>query len=356
MQTVAPTSTLNLIGNTPLVPLQAFDSGRCSLFLKLESQNPGGSIKDRMAISMIEAAERTGQLHPGQTLVEATAGNTGIGLALVAAIKKYGLILVIPDKMSSEKVAHARALGADIRLTRSDVGPGHPEYYQDMAARIARETPDSYHINQFSNPANPEAHENTTGPEIWEQMDHHVDAVVCGVGSGGTLTGLSRYFARVQPALEMVLADPEGSSLYEFVTDRPPRAVRELCGGRYRRKLRACHRGSVARAHGLLNPRYRELSHRARVAQTHRHTGRFIDRHTAGCGLAILSGPNLTQAGGHLRLRHGREVPVEDVQRLLDARSGLRETPAHGRASRDLVTRRYDEGAVITVGPARYAV
>src|SRR5580658_10194610 len=162
-------TTLSLIGNTPMVRLTAFDTGPCALYLKLESQNPGGSIKDRMAVAMIEAAERSGVLHPGDTLVEATAGNTGIGLALVAAIKGYRLILVIPDKMSVEKIAHARALGADIRLTRSDVAPGHPDYYQDMAARIAREE-NCYPINQFSNPANPDAHENTTGPEIWKQL------------------------------------------------------------------------------------------------------------------------------------------------------------------------------------------
>jgi hypothetical protein len=152
-------TTLSQIGNTPMVRLTAFDTGPCALYLKLESQNPGGSIKDRMALAMVETAERSGALKPGQILVEATAGNTGIGLALVAAIKGYRLILVIPDKMSVEKIAHARALGAEIRLTRSDVEPGHPDYYQDLAARIARETPDSYHINQFGNPANPAAHE-----------------------------------------------------------------------------------------------------------------------------------------------------------------------------------------------------
>src|SRR3954466_3181536 len=151
--------TLDLIGNTPLVRLTGFDTGPCEVFLKLESQNPGGSIKDRVAVSMIETAERNGALKEGGTLVEATAGNTGIGLALVAAVKGYRLILVIPDKMSSEKIAHARALGAEVRLTRSDVGPGHPDYYQDMAARITRETRGAFHINQFGNPANPLAHQ-----------------------------------------------------------------------------------------------------------------------------------------------------------------------------------------------------
>src|SRR5438309_5430390 len=183
-------STLHLIGNTPLVQLTSFDTGPCELYLKLESQNPGGSIKDRMAVSMVEAAEREGKLRPGQVIVEATAGNTGVGLALVAAIKGYRLILVIPDKMSSEKIAHARALGAEVRLTRSDVGPGHPDYYQDMAARITRETRGAFHINQFGNPANPVAHQTTTGPEIWEQMSHRIDAIVCGVGSGATMTAL----------------------------------------------------------------------------------------------------------------------------------------------------------------------
>src|SRR2546423_9106312 len=171
---VAP-PTLNLIGNTPLVQLTGFDTGTCELYMKLESQNPGGSIKDRMAVSMIEAAERDDLLAPGGTIIEATAGNTGIGLALVAAAKSYHLILVITDKMFPEKIEHAHALGADIRLTRSDVGPGDPAYYQDMAARIAEKTPGSFPINQFGNAANPLAHEITTGPEIWHQMDHRLD-------------------------------------------------------------------------------------------------------------------------------------------------------------------------------------
>jgi cystathionine beta-synthase len=207
---------LSLIGNTPLVQLESFDTGPCSLFVKLESQNPGGSIKDRIGLAMIEAAERDGRLAPGATIVEATAGNTGLGLALVAARKGYRLLLVIPDKMSQEKIFHLRALGAEVRLTRSDVAKGHPEYYQDLAARLARELP-GFYVNQFENPANPLAHETTTGPEIWGQMDERLDAVVCGVGSGGTITGLSRYFARVAPGVEMVLADPAGSILAEFV-------------------------------------------------------------------------------------------------------------------------------------------
>lgn len=214
-----PPAILSLIGDTPLVEVTQLDTGPCQLFLKLENQNPGGSIKDRIALSMIEAAEREGRLRPGGTVIEATAGNTGLGLALVAGAKGYRVLLVIPDKMSQEKISHVKALGAEVRITRSDVTRGHPEYYQDVAARLAEELPGGFYVNQFSNPANPLAHERTTGPEIWEQMRHNVDAVVVGVGSGGTLTGLGRFFNRVKPrrGIEMILADPKDSILYEYV-------------------------------------------------------------------------------------------------------------------------------------------
>jgi len=207
---------LALIGNTPLVKVTRLDTGPCELFLKLESHNPGGSIKDRIGLSMIEAAERDGKLAPGGTIVEATAGNTGLGLALVAARKGYRLILVIPDKMSQEKIFHLRAFGAEVVMTRSDVGKGHADYYQDRAARIAAES-GAFYVNQFGNPANPLAHETTTAPEIWSQMDHRVDAVVCGVGSGGTITGLTRFFRKHAPQVAMVLADPAGSILADYV-------------------------------------------------------------------------------------------------------------------------------------------
>ncbi|HEY9512101.1 MAG TPA: pyridoxal-phosphate dependent enzyme [Rhodanobacter sp.] len=210
-------SVLELIGHTPMVRAQRLDTGPCALFLKLESANPGGSIKDRIGISMIEGAERAGKIKPGDTLVEGTAGNTGIGLALVAQQKGYRLILVVPDKMSREKIFNLKAMGAEVVLTRSDVAKGHPEYYQDMAARIARETPGAYFINQFGNPDNPAAHIATTGPEILEQMDGKVDAIVVGCGSSGTLTGLSQFFAEQSPATEIVLADPAGSILAQYI-------------------------------------------------------------------------------------------------------------------------------------------
>jgi cystathionine beta-synthase len=150
-----PPAILSLIGDTPLVEVTQLDTGPCHLFLKLENQNPGGSIKDRIALSMIEAAEREGKLEPGGTVIEATAGNTGLGLALVAGAKGYRVLLVIPDKMSQEKISHVKALGAEVRITRSDVTRGHPEYYQDVAARLAEEIPGGFYVNQFSNPANP---------------------------------------------------------------------------------------------------------------------------------------------------------------------------------------------------------
>lgn len=210
-------AVLNLIGNTPLIEVTRLDTGPCRLFLKLESQNPGGSIKDRVGLAMIEAAERDGRLQPGGTIVEATAGNTGLGLALVAQAKGYRIILVVPDKMSTEKILHLKALGADVRITRSDVGKGHPEYYQDYAQRIAAEIPGAFFADQFNNPANPAAHENGTAPEIWAQTAHDVDAIVCGVGSSGTLTGLTRFFRRARPEVEFVLADPLGSVLTDYV-------------------------------------------------------------------------------------------------------------------------------------------
>ena len=210
-------NVLDLIGKTPLLEVTRLDAGRCRLFLKLEHQNPGGSIKDRIALAMIEAAEREGKLEKGGLIVEATAGNTGLGLALVAVQKGYRVLLVVPDKMSQEKIFHLRAMGAEIVLTRSDVTKGHPDYYQDRAAAITRSTPGAFYVNQFANPANPRAHEETTGPEIWAQMQHDVDAVVAGVGTGGTITGLSRFFARASPQTEIVLADPEGSVLTEYV-------------------------------------------------------------------------------------------------------------------------------------------
>jgi len=221
-------NTLELIGNTPIVRVNNLDTGPCELYLKLEDHNPAGSIKDRIALKMIEEAERRGDLKPGATLIEGTAGNTGLGLALVAAQKGYRLILVIPDKMSREKISNLKAMGAEVVITRSDVGKGHPEYYQDLAARMAEETENSYFINQFGNLDNPRAHEEETAPEILRQMDGDLDAMVIGVGSSGTITGLSRHFAAASPEVELVLADPEGSILADYIATGN---VRDDAGG-----------------------------------------------------------------------------------------------------------------------------
>jgi len=211
-------NVLELIGGTPMVRVSRMDTGPCELFLKLELANPGGSIKDRIGLSMIERAEARGDIKPGDTIVEATAGNTGLGLALVAGQKGYKLVIVIPDKMSPEKVSNLKAMGAEVILTRSDVGKGHPEYYQDLAQRIADER-GAYFINQFANPDNPWAHETTTAPEILEQMGGALDAVVLGVGSSGTVSGLTAHFRVHAPELELVLADPEGSVLAGYIHD-----------------------------------------------------------------------------------------------------------------------------------------
>lgn len=212
------TSVLEMVGRTPMLEVTQFDTGPCRLFLKLELNNPGGSIKDRIGVSMIEQAEARGDIKPGDIIVEATAGNTGLGLALAAVRKGYPLILVLPDKMSQEKIFNLRAMGAEVVLTRSDVGRGHPEYYQDLGRQIAKER-GGYFINQFGNPDNPLAHEKTTAPEILEQLNGDVDAVVVGVGSSGTVSGMTKHFREHAPDLEIVLADPVGSILAEHINN-----------------------------------------------------------------------------------------------------------------------------------------
>ncbi len=217
------TNVLEMIGRTPMIELSQLDTGPCRLFAKMELMNPAGSIKDRIGLSMISAAEQDGRLDPKgdppPTIIEATAGNTGLGLALVAGQRGYKLIVVMPDKMSQEKIQHLRAMGAEVILTRSDVEKGHPEYYQDVAAALAQRTPNSMYINQFGNDDNWKAHYETTAPEIWEQLDGKVDAIVVGVGSGGTLTGMGRYFREQHPGIKIVLADPAGSILTPLVNE-----------------------------------------------------------------------------------------------------------------------------------------
>jgi cystathionine beta-synthase len=347
-----PPEILSLIGDTPLVEITKFDTGQCRLFLKLENQNPGGSIKDRIALSMIEAAEADGKLEPGGTVIEATAGNTGLGLALVAGAKGYRVLLVIPDKMSQEKISHVRALGADVRITRSDVTRGHPEYYQDVAFRLAEEIPGGFYVNQFANPANPLAHERTTGPEIWEQMRHDVDAVVVGIGSGGTLTGLGRFFNRVKPrrGIEMVLADPTGSILYEYV-----------------KTGQLVESGSWA-VEGIGEDFIPDIADMSLVTEAYEIDD--VDSFAAARELlqkeGIFGGSSTgTLLAGALRYCREQTKPKRVVTLVPDtgnkylskmynnfwmAEQGFIHRPPHGDLS-DLISHRYEAGEVITVGP-----
>ena len=344
-------SALELIGATPMLELTGFDTGPCRLFVKLESANPGGSIKDRVARSMIEAAEADGSLKPGGTIVEATAGNTGLGLAQVGVLKGYKILLVVPDKMSREKIQHLRALGVDVRITRSDVGKGHPEYYQDMAERLAADIPGAIYINQFANPANPKAHETTTGPEILEQMGGDIDAMVVGVGSGGTLTGLGRFFAKTSPKTRMVLADPEGSILAPLVNTGklilPGSWVVEGIGEDF--VPTNCDLSFVSAAYSIPDAESigvaRELLTRAGV----------LGGSSTGALLA-----------GALRYCREQTEPKRVVTLVCDtgakylskvyndswlAEQGLTERTLHGDL-RDLIARSPAEGAAVTVGPA----
>ena len=341
---------LDLIGNTPLVRLTRLDTGLCELFVKLESQNPGGSIKDRIATAMIEAAERDGHLQPGGTIVEATAGNTGLALALVGGLKGYRTLLVVPDKMSREKIAHLKALGAEVVMTRSDVGRGNPEYYHDVAERVASERRGAYFVNQFANPANPAAHERTTGPEIWAQTEGRVDAVVCGVGSGGTLTGLTHYFRRVAPHVKMVLADPLGSIVAE-----------------YTRSGRLGTAGSWL-VEGIgedFLPPVVDLSG-VREAYEIPDAESFATARDLLAREGILGGSSSgTFVAAALRYCRSRDRPERVVTFVADtgakylskmyndfwlADQGLLERPAAGDLT-DLISRRFAEGAVVTVKP-----
>jgi cystathionine beta-synthase len=341
---------LSLIGNTPLIEITRLDTGRCRLFVKLENQNPGGSIKDRIALTMIEAAEQDGRLKPGGTVVEATAGNTGLGLALVSRAKGYTVLLVIPDKMSAEKVLHLKALGAEIRMTRSDVGKGHPEYYQDMAARLASEIPGAFYVNQFANPANTLAHERTTGPEIWEQMNHDVDAVVCGVGSGGTLAGLSRYFARVNEATEMVLADPTGSILASYVETG---------------KIGPAGSWVVEGIGEDFIPPIADLSRVRKAYSIPDLESLMTARELLKAELILGGSSSGTLVAAALRYCREQSRPKRVVTLICDTGSkylskmfndlwmvdqGFIQLPQHADL-RDLISRRYEQGAVVSVGP-----
>src|SRR5438105_4873043 len=205
-------SILDAIGDTPLVRLSRIGAGlRPQLVAKIESLNPGGSIKDRIALALIERAERDGLLRPGGTIVEPTSGNTGTGLAIAARLKGYRMIAVMPDKMSNEKIDLLRAYGAEVIVAPTEVPPDSPESYYRVADRLAQEIPGAFQPNQYFNMANPQAHYHSTGPELWEQTGGQITHLVVGVGTGGTISGSSRYLRERNPDLAVIGADPAGS-------------------------------------------------------------------------------------------------------------------------------------------------
>src|SRR5215472_6717299 len=203
---------LSAVGNTPMVRLNKMvGPGDATVLVKCEFMNPGASIKDRMAVHIIDRAERDGLLKPGGVIVENTSGNTGMGVALAAAVKGYRCIFTMPDKMSAEKINRLKALGAEVVVTPTNVPADSPESYYETAKRIARETPGSFYVNQYDNPDNIEAHYHTTGQEIWAQTEGQLDAFVCGIGTGGTMSGAGRYLKEKKPQLKNIAVDPIGS-------------------------------------------------------------------------------------------------------------------------------------------------
>jgi cystathionine beta-synthase len=208
---------LSCIGDTPIVRLNKVTQGlKANIYVKLEYMNPGGSVKDRIAVRIIDDAEKSGALKPGGTIVEATSGNTGAGLAMTAAVRGYQCVFVLPDKQSEEKRAALRAYGAKVVITPTNVAPEDPRSYYRVSRRLADETPGAFYANQYHNPSNPEAHYASTGPELWEQMDGKLDVFVVGLGTGGTVTGTSKYLKEKNPAVRTVGVDPVGSLYYDF--------------------------------------------------------------------------------------------------------------------------------------------
>lgn len=210
-------NVLDLVGNTPIVKLNALSSGlRFPMYVKVEFFNPGASVKDRIALKIIEEAEKRGDLKPGGTIVEATSGNTGMGLAMAASVKGYKAIFVMPDKMSMEKVQALRAFGAKVVVTPTNVEPEDPRSYYSVSKRLAEETPNGFYANQYHNPDNPQAHYESTGPEIWEQTEGKITTFIAGLGTGGTITGVARYLKEKNPNIRIIGIDPEGSVYTEL--------------------------------------------------------------------------------------------------------------------------------------------
>ena len=305
MNSLSRPAVLALIGNTPLVEVTRFDTGPCELYLKLESQNPGGSIKDRIGVAMIEAAERDGRLQPGGTVIEATAGNTGLGLALVARAKGYRVVLVVPDKMSSEKVLHLKALGAEVHVTRSDVGKGHPDYYQDMARRLSADIRRALSLQTNSTTLPTRSRTRRARPRDLGADGPRVDAIVVGVGSAGTITGLDAIL-------------PRGTAIASLRAGRSARLdpcrVREERRGRqgrlvgrrgHRRGLRS-RRSPTSRVsrEAYSIPDEESFATARELLKREGHPRRLVDRHVACRRPALLPRADRAAARRQLCLRH----------------------------------------------------
>ena len=235
---------LEAIGNTPLIRLNRLAKDfPAEVWVKADYLNPGGSVKDRIAISMIDEAERKGMLKPGGTIIEGTSGNTGMGLALVASVRGYKVVFTITDKQSREKIDMLKAFGAEVIVCPTAVEPEDPRSYYSVAKKLSREIPNAYYPNQYENPMNPEAHYRTTGPEIWEDTEGKITHFVCGMGTGGTISGAGRYLKEKNPGVKMIGVDPVGSLYYEYVENRQRRQGAHLRRRRNRRRYFPRHHG-----------------------------------------------------------------------------------------------------------------
>ena len=347
-----PPAILSLIGNTPLVEITRMDTGPCQLFVKLENQNPTGSIKDRIALSMIEAAEREGKLQPGGTIIEATAGNTGLGLALIAGAKGYRIILVIPDKMSQEKIAHVRALGAEVRMTRSDVTRGHPEYYQDVAARLADGNSGRVLRQPIRQPG-----------QSTRARAHHRSGNLgadgsrsrCGRGRRRLRRNAHRsrpiLFRKVQPRNRDDSGRSDRLNSVRMGQDRQTGEGRELGGGRHRRGFHSRHRRHVVTSPTPSRSTTPKASRRARALAQRRNPRRLLDRHAARpVRSAIAAQQTKRKRVVTFVCDTGNKYLSKMYNDFWMAEQGFVQRPPQGDLS-DLISHRYEAGEVISVGP-----
>ena len=331
--TGAKNNILEAVGGTPIVKLQKVARHvAADIFVKCEYLNPGGSMKDRVALNIVTDAERRGLLGPGGTIVEATSGNTGMGLALVAALRGYACVFVMPDKMSPEKVAGLRAFGARVVICPTAVEPDDPRSYYQTAKRIVAETPGAFYANQYHNPANPEAHYISTAPEIWEQTNGEVDVFVAGMGTGGTISGCGRYFKEKKPGFRLVGVDPIGSLYYEYVkTGRMTRPFSYYVEGIGEDFLPSTMNLKIVDEIVRVDDKECFLMTRELVRQEGLFVGGSSGAAVAG---AIKYAEAIEAQGEHpgAAARQGAEVPVEDLRRQVDARERL---PRRARSDGD---------------------